>query len=64
MYLKILLKQFGKNCIFDLCGAHDFYRKMFNIVVTSNEEQRIGWLSEVCEIVNKYYPNGEKTERH
>jgi putative NADPH-quinone reductase len=52
------LETIWKNCIFDLCGVHDFYRKMFNIVVTSSEEQRIGWLSEVSEIVNRYYPNG------
>jgi hypothetical protein len=32
---------------------------MFNIVVTSSEEQRMGWLSEVSEIVNRYYPNGK-----
>lgn len=57
------LETIWKNCIFDLCGVHVFYRKMFNIVVTSNEEQRIGWLSEVSEIVNNYYPNGEKAEQ-
>jgi len=35
---------------------------MFNIVFTSIEEQRIGWLSEVSEIVNRYYPNGKMAE--
>lgn len=53
------LETIWKNCIFDLCGVHDFYRRMFNIIVTSSEEQRIRWLSEVSETVNKYYPNGK-----
>lgn len=48
-----------KNCIFDLCGVHNFHRRMFNIMVTSSEEQRISWLSEVFETVNKYYPKGK-----
>ena len=56
------LETIWKNCIFDLCGVHDFYRRMFNIVVTSSEEQRIDWLSEVSEIVNRYYPNGKMAE--
>ena len=51
------LETIWKNCIFDLCGVHDFYRRMFNIVITSSEEKRTSWLFEVSEIVNKYYPN-------
>lgn len=50
------LETIWKNCIFGLCGVHDFYRRMFNIVVTSSEEQRRGWLSEVSETINRYYP--------
>jgi NAD(P)H dehydrogenase (quinone) len=57
------LETIWKNCIFDLCGVHDFYRRMFNIVITSSEEQRIGWLSEVSEIVNRYYPNEDIAEQ-
>ncbi len=53
------LETIWKNCIFNLCGVHDFYRRMFNIIVTSSEEQRIRWLSEVSETVNTYYPNGK-----
>ena len=56
------LETIWKNCIFDLCGVHNFYRRMFNIIVTSSEDQRIGWLSEVAETVNGYYPNGKMTE--
>jgi putative NADPH-quinone reductase len=59
------LETIWKNCIFDLCGVHDFQRRMFNIVVTSSEKQRIGWLSEVADIVNRYYPNGDMAgQRH
>ena len=57
------LETIWKNCVFDLCGVHDFHRRMFNIIVTSSEKQRIGWLSEVSETVNKYYPNGKVADR-
>jgi putative NADPH-quinone reductase len=50
------LETIWKNCIFDLCGVYDFYRRMFNIVITSSEEQRRKWLFEVSETVNNYYP--------
>ena len=53
------LETIWKNCIFNLCGVHNFSRRMFNVVVTSSEEQRISWLSEVSEIVNRYYPMGK-----
>jgi hypothetical protein len=57
------LETIWKNCIFDLCGVHEFQRKMFNVVVTSSEKQRIGWLSEVADIVNRYYPNWDMAEQ-
>jgi len=47
-----------KNCIFSLCGIDEFYRKMFNIVVTSSEEQRTAWLEEVRQIVFYRFPRG------
>lgn len=50
------LETIWKNCIFDLCGVDNFYRKMFNIVVTSSEEQRRSWLSEVYDVVAGYFP--------
>ncbi len=56
------LETIWKNCIFDLCGVRIFYRRIFNIVITSSEKQRINWLSEVSEIVNKYYPNENVAE--
>ncbi len=45
-----------KNCIFDLCGVKDIYRRMFSIIVTSTEAQRKAWLKEVGETVKKYFP--------
>lgn len=48
------LETIWQNCIFGLCGVKNFYRRMFNIIVVSTEEQRSKWLNEVREIVKKY----------
>jgi putative NADPH-quinone reductase len=45
-----------KNCIFDFCGVKNFYRKMFGVIVASKLEERQGWLEEVRETVDTYYP--------
>jgi putative NADPH-quinone reductase len=45
-----------KNCIFDLCGVKNFYRKTFTIVVTSSAEERRNWLDDVKKTVNMYFP--------
>jgi NAD(P)H dehydrogenase (quinone) len=58
------LETIWRNCIFGLCGVTDFYRKMFNIVVTSNFGQRIAWLDEVAEVVNDYFPGGKMAEQY
>jgi putative NADPH-quinone reductase len=50
------LETIWKNCIFDLCGVKNFYRRMFNIIVISSEEQRKEWLQEVRQTVDKYFP--------
>ena len=50
------LENLWKNCIFSLCGIDEFYRKMFNIVITSSEEQRMAWLEEVRQIVSYRFP--------
>lgn len=50
------LETIWKNCIFDLCGVTNFYRKVFTIVVTSTLEQRQAWLAETREAVNRYFP--------
>lgn len=52
------LETIWKNCIFNLCGCRDFYRRMFNIVVISSEEQRKQWLEEVrTSVTAKFPPN-------
>jgi NAD(P)H dehydrogenase (quinone) len=51
------LETIWKNCIFDLCGVNNIYRRMFSIIVTSTEEQRKAWLREVEDTVNKYFPD-------
>jgi NAD(P)H dehydrogenase (quinone) len=50
------LETLWKNCIFDLCGVKNFYRKNFEVIITSTLKQRQKWLSEVGEITNKYFP--------
>ncbi len=49
------LETLWKNCIFALCGVETFYRRMFNIIVTSDDAQRKQWLDEVRQMVLKKY---------
>jgi putative NADPH-quinone reductase len=53
------LETIWKNCIFELCGIKNFYRRMFNIIVASSEKQREEWLEEVSQAVNKYFPKSK-----
>jgi putative NADPH-quinone reductase len=50
------LESIWENCIFRLYGVNNFYRKMFNIIVVSSEEQRKEWLKEVRQKVVEYFP--------
>lgn len=50
------LQAIWKNCIFDLCGVASFHRRMFNVVVTSSEAVRSGWLKEVASITGRLFP--------
>ena len=50
------LETIWKNCIFGLCGVTNFHRRMFGIIVTSSEEQRIAWLGEVRKTVDAFFP--------
>lgn len=50
------LETIWKNCIFDLCGVRNFYRKVFTIVVTSAPQQRQTWLEEAQNAVSHYFP--------
>jgi hypothetical protein len=38
------------------CGAKNYYRKTFGVIITSTLEQRTKWLSEVAEITAKHFP--------
>ena len=50
------LELIWKNCIFDLCGVDNFYRKMYRVIVTSIKKEREKWLEDVKETVDKYFP--------
>ncbi len=50
------LEKLWKDCIFGLCGVNVFYRRMFGVMVTSTEEQRLSWLQEVRDRVSFFFP--------
>ena len=50
------LETIWKNCIFGLCGVTNFHRRMFNVVVTSTEDQRRGWLLDVEKDIHTFFP--------
>jgi NAD(P)H dehydrogenase (quinone) len=50
------LEKIWKNCIFDLCGVKNFYRKMYGVIVTSSLNERQSWLEDVGKTVDKYFP--------
>lgn len=50
------LETIWKNCIFDLCGVKDFYRKTYGVIANSTLEQRQLWLKDVRETVSRYFP--------
>jgi NAD(P)H dehydrogenase (quinone) len=54
------LETIWKNCIFGLCGIKRFDRRMFRIMITSSYRQRKIWLSEVNEMIDKYFPKKKK----
>ena len=56
------LQSIWEKCVFDLCGVPKFYRRMFNIVVTSTEAERREWLSEVVATINRFFPKGASNQ--
>jgi len=52
------LERIWKDCIFDLCGVKEFYRRMFGVVVTSTLDERQKWLEEVDVKVRDFFPSG------
>ena len=50
------LETLWKNCVFDLCGVRKVHRRTFAVVVTSTPQQRVAWLVEVKETVERFFP--------
>ena len=50
------LEAIWKRCIFDLCGVKTFYRRTFNVIITSSPDQRRNWLSEASELTSRVFP--------
>lgn len=50
------LENIWKNCIFDLCGVKNFYRKIYRVIITSSHEKRHLWLEDVKKVVDDYFP--------
>jgi NAD(P)H dehydrogenase (quinone) len=50
------LETLWKNNMFVSCGAKDYFRRNFGVVITSTLEQRQNWLAEVRHITHKYFP--------
>jgi NAD(P)H dehydrogenase (quinone) len=50
------LELLWKNNMFLSCGAKNYHRKNFGIIITSTLEQRKAWLAEAGEITGKYFP--------
>ena len=55
------LQNIWENCVFRVCGVTTFFRKNFAVMATSTEKQRQGWLKEVVNIVQGYFPNVKKS---
>ncbi len=47
------LENIWKNCIAGFLGTPHFFRSVFRIVVTSNEEERSAWIHDCCNMVER-----------
>ncbi|MGE5405740.1 MAG: NAD(P)H-dependent oxidoreductase [Candidatus Saccharibacteria bacterium] len=50
------LEHIWRNCIFGFCEISIFYRKMYSVVATSTLDERLAWLTDVREAVERYFP--------
>jgi putative NADPH-quinone reductase len=50
------LENLWKNNMLVSCGAMDFHRRTFGVIITSTPEQRQTWLEETGTIVSRYFP--------
>jgi NAD(P)H dehydrogenase (quinone) len=55
------LQNIWENCVFRVCGVTTFFRKNFAVMAASTEKKRQGWLNEVVNIVQGYFPNVKKS---
>lgn len=52
------LETIWKNCIFGLCGVTNFYRRNFEVIITSTPDQRTEWLQAVSADIDRFFPKG------
>ena len=50
------LRLIWEKCIFDLCGVRKFHRRVFRVVVTSKESERLQWLTDTQSLVRRIFP--------
>jgi NAD(P)H dehydrogenase (quinone) len=50
------LETLWRNCVFDYCGVHTIYRKVFSIVADSDLKKRQEWLKDVEQIIMRFFP--------
>lgn len=55
------LETIWRNCIFGLCGVGNFHRRTFSTVVTSTEKERKEWLEEARILIDRIFPEAERT---
>lgn len=55
------LETIWRNCIFGLCGVTNFHRRIFNVVVTSTDDQRRDWLNDVKKDIDTFLPKEKET---
>ena len=51
------LETLWQNNMLVSCGAGNFYRKNFGVIITSTLKQRQAWLEEAAAITDKYFPS-------
>ena len=51
------LERIWKDCIITFCGIPICNRRMFGVIVTSTQEQRVAWLREVRALVQRTFPH-------
>jgi NAD(P)H dehydrogenase (quinone) len=49
------LETIWRNCVFGLCGVHNFHRRTFSVVVTSTETERKSWLEGVKDTIDSLF---------